>query len=416
MKDDLIDFREQKDYKYRAKVGILYLQGDDFTEDPEEADVFESETEPRQKINQLKKDRKYFPKGAIKMEKITESHAQGICPICGERIYSDEGCVKVDGVDGYVHDYHCTDESLEAYYDFADEFWSEHSSSGMQYYNNSKNFDKLAPKCELKDSAKDALKGKLNECKVRPDTSSFDFDPDAFSRKVKRFLIDDVNLSLIETVQDPVANSFKIEKKRSGGAIFEISVTGQFYSDIVIETSGSEIHGLGGYQIGARKTLWAGQSFEEFVEDFYDAWKDFSSLRAITKRPSLKEAGKRLSSYSDIELALEFVGQYCGVFDIGKTGFSSNGRASKLSDACSERFGEKWDHDMYGSEPDMYKLLVNKFDEMNEANNCGNSMIAVYKAANKTWPAYQEWVRDNWSDITSLSPEFEKYYDLSNFF
>ena len=54
----------------------------------------------------------------------------------------------------------------------------------------------------------------------------------------------------------------------------------------------------------------------------------------------IREAGRRLSSYSDIELALEFVGQYCGVLDMFKMGFSSNPRAEKLWTACMERFGQ----------------------------------------------------------------------------
>lgn len=46
-----------KDKQYVAKVGKnLYLQGKDTTSDPEEADVFESKTEPTQRINQMKRD------------------------------------------------------------------------------------------------------------------------------------------------------------------------------------------------------------------------------------------------------------------------------------------------------------------------------------------------------------------------
>lgn len=130
----------------------------------------------------------------------------------------------------------------------------------------------------------------------------------------------------------------------------------------------------------------------------------------------LREAGRRISSYSDIELALEFIGQYCAVFDVGKMGYSSNPRASKLAEACSERFGDKWDNDYYGNGPSMEKLLVNKFDEMNKANDCGNSIGAIYKAANMTWGPYKDWVMENWRDIVSLSPKFAKYYDNTNFF
>lgn len=48
----------EADHTYVAKVGGLYLQGNDLTSDPEEADVFESKTEPTQRINQMKKDGK----------------------------------------------------------------------------------------------------------------------------------------------------------------------------------------------------------------------------------------------------------------------------------------------------------------------------------------------------------------------
>lgn len=48
----------EADHTYIAKVGDLYLQGNDLTSDPEEADVFESKTEPTQRINQMKKDGK----------------------------------------------------------------------------------------------------------------------------------------------------------------------------------------------------------------------------------------------------------------------------------------------------------------------------------------------------------------------
>lgn len=48
----------EADDSYIAKVGGLYLQGKDLTSDPEEADVFESKTEPTQRVNQMKKDGK----------------------------------------------------------------------------------------------------------------------------------------------------------------------------------------------------------------------------------------------------------------------------------------------------------------------------------------------------------------------
>lgn len=83
---------------------------------------------------------------------LQESHIQGTCPICGEKIHSDEDCVKAVGVNGYVHEYHCTEESLEAYYEFADKFWATHDSTGMNYYSNARIFNAKAPKCKLRES------------------------------------------------------------------------------------------------------------------------------------------------------------------------------------------------------------------------------------------------------------------------
>lgn len=103
--------------------------------------------------NGLSTDINRFLKEGVKPNmKLKESHVQGTCPICGEKIYSDEGCVKVADVDGYVHEYHCTDESLEAYYDFADKFWATHDDTGMKYYSNAKLFDAKAPKCKLREA------------------------------------------------------------------------------------------------------------------------------------------------------------------------------------------------------------------------------------------------------------------------
>ena len=72
----------KEDYKYVARVGNLYLQGDDFTSDPDEAHWYETDEEPRQIINQLKKDRKGIFDSAknrrkkIKIEKIKESYEE----------------------------------------------------------------------------------------------------------------------------------------------------------------------------------------------------------------------------------------------------------------------------------------------------------------------------------------------------
>lgn len=66
----------EKDYSYKARIGHKYLKGKTFTSNAEDADVFESETEPRQRINQLKKNKKFLPKGKVTLEKIRESKAK----------------------------------------------------------------------------------------------------------------------------------------------------------------------------------------------------------------------------------------------------------------------------------------------------------------------------------------------------
>jgi len=62
-----------EDYRYKAKIGDSYLKGNRFTTKASEADIFESETEPRQRINQMRKDGKHIPKGNVSVEKIKES-------------------------------------------------------------------------------------------------------------------------------------------------------------------------------------------------------------------------------------------------------------------------------------------------------------------------------------------------------
>lgn len=59
--------------QYIAKIDNLYLQGKDTTSDIEEADIFESETEPRQRINQMKKDGKLNKNAKITIKALEES-------------------------------------------------------------------------------------------------------------------------------------------------------------------------------------------------------------------------------------------------------------------------------------------------------------------------------------------------------
>lgn len=86
-----------------------------------------------------------------------ESYEQGTCPICGEKMWSDDEIVDVllDGKERSVHGYHCTDESLEKLHDYCDEFWATHDSSGYNYYSAMRQFH--PPLCTLIKSTRESL-------------------------------------------------------------------------------------------------------------------------------------------------------------------------------------------------------------------------------------------------------------------
>ena len=69
--------KEAKDYKFKAKVGDFWLQKDGkgwrLCDDKAEADEFESETEPKQIINQMQKDGEVKETTEIEIVKIKES-------------------------------------------------------------------------------------------------------------------------------------------------------------------------------------------------------------------------------------------------------------------------------------------------------------------------------------------------------
>lgn len=69
--------KEAKDYKFKAKVGDFWLQdgitGWRLCDNELEADEFESETEPRQIINQMQKDGEVKETTKIEIVKIKES-------------------------------------------------------------------------------------------------------------------------------------------------------------------------------------------------------------------------------------------------------------------------------------------------------------------------------------------------------
>ena len=78
--------KESKDYKYKAKVGDFWLQKDvnkewSVCDDEAEADEFESETEPTQIINQMKKDGKVKKDTKYKIVKIKENKAMAKKPL-----------------------------------------------------------------------------------------------------------------------------------------------------------------------------------------------------------------------------------------------------------------------------------------------------------------------------------------------
>lgn len=67
------NLQEAKDYKYKAKVGNLWLTGKSLKNDKSKGDEFESETEPRQRVNQLKKDGKISKNSKVSILKIEEA-------------------------------------------------------------------------------------------------------------------------------------------------------------------------------------------------------------------------------------------------------------------------------------------------------------------------------------------------------
>lgn len=85
---------ESKDYKYKAKVGDFWLQKDvnkewSVCDDEAEADEFESETEPTQIINQMKKDGKVKKDTKYKIVKIKENRNMSKKPLKESKEFVD---------------------------------------------------------------------------------------------------------------------------------------------------------------------------------------------------------------------------------------------------------------------------------------------------------------------------------------
>lgn len=86
------NIKESKDYTYIAKIGKGWLKGHDIVYDKKEADSFESETEPTQRINQMKKDGK-ISKGtytSVIKETTTMKKEDGIIRSLYEAVAEDE--------------------------------------------------------------------------------------------------------------------------------------------------------------------------------------------------------------------------------------------------------------------------------------------------------------------------------------
>ena len=120
---------------------------------------------------------------------------------------------------------------------------------------------------------------------------------------------------------------------------FAIDRRNRYFVQLQLATNYSSTeYTLETYKKGRLIDAWDGNTIEEFMTDLKDFVNSTTQSKVAQAQANRVQemAGRRLSSYSDIELALEFVGQYCAVFDIGKMGFSSNARAYKLLEECEK--------------------------------------------------------------------------------
>lgn len=76
---------------------------------------------------------------AANVKRISESHSQGICPVCGEKMWSDEAVAQIEK-GKWVHEYHCTPESIERLENYCEKYWDTHDND--KYFN--------PPMCELR--------------------------------------------------------------------------------------------------------------------------------------------------------------------------------------------------------------------------------------------------------------------------
>lgn len=90
--------------QYIAKIDNLYLQGKDTTSDIEEADIFESETEPRQRINQMKRDGKLNKKAKVTIKALESKNKlfKNVFKESADEMSLDEYCDSVNSDAKYI--------------------------------------------------------------------------------------------------------------------------------------------------------------------------------------------------------------------------------------------------------------------------------------------------------------------------
>ena len=90
--------------QYIAKIDNLYLQGKDTTSDIEEADIFESETEPRQRINQMKRDGKLNKKAKVTIKALESKNKlfKNVFKESTDEMSLDEYCDSVNSDSHYI--------------------------------------------------------------------------------------------------------------------------------------------------------------------------------------------------------------------------------------------------------------------------------------------------------------------------
>lgn len=105
----------ESDYTYRAKViGGGWLAGEELVNRKKDADTFESETEPRQRLNQMKKNGKLSKKARI--ETLKESNRDDLYNFIDQRADMFPGIASYTRIDGKT--VQCTVEDGDTFNEF----------------------------------------------------------------------------------------------------------------------------------------------------------------------------------------------------------------------------------------------------------------------------------------------------------